>query len=542
MPDALPHYFLPQWITPCDESLDVDLCIYGGTSAGIAAACVAADRGLSVVLLHPGQRTTLGGLTTNGLGYTDFGNQAAIGGWSRRFYKRLGEKYGREEEWKFEPHVADAVFRDLLAAADVDVRMSQFLQAAEVDDGRIAALRMLGGMRVRAKMFVDATYEGDLMAAAGVSYATGRESNRQYGETLNGAQVMPTHQFSHFVDPFVTPGDPSSGTLPGIVQRDAPPAGSGDGSVQAYCFRVCMTDDPARRVAFPKPEDYDPLDYELLRRWLNAEHDDYNETLRPAGDGGADRPWLRKVDRLADPHKTDTNNHGPMSSDYIGMNHAWPEATYSQRENIFQAHVRYQQGLYWTLANDPAIPDRYREVYGKFGLASDEFASTAHWPAQLYIREARRLVGDYVVTEHDCMGHASCNDPVALGAYAMDSHNCNRVIRADESGRVRVLNEGDVQVKLPSPYAISYRSIVPRRGEVGNLLVPVCVSASHIAFGSARMEPVFMILGESAALAASLAIREGVAVQDMAYASLRRELENAGQVLEAGANAGSGNP
>ncbi len=540
MPDDLLHYFLPQWITPSHEHLDVDVCIYGGTSAGIAAACTAMNRGLSAVLLHPGQRPTLGGLTTNGLGYTDFGNQAAIGGWSRGFYRRLGEKYGRAEEWRFEPHVAEEVYADLLARSGVDVRLAEFLQAADVDAGRIVRVRMLGGLQVRAKQFIDATYEGDLMAAAGVSFTIGRESNATYGETLNGVQVQPTHQFSHFVDPFVTPGDPSSGTLPGVREGDAPPDGSGDASVQAYCFRVCMTDHHARRVPFPKPDGYDPADFELHRRWYHAGHDEYNETLRHEE---SDTPWLRKHDRLADAAKTDTNNHGPASSDHIGGNHAWPHATYLQRESIFQDHVRYQQGFYWMMANDPGVPDRYRNVFSTFGLASDEFKQTGHWPAQLYIREARRMVSDYVITEHDCMGRTACEDPVGLGAYAMDSHNCNRVVRVDDTGRARVLNEGDVQVKLPGPYPISYRCIVPRRGEVTNLTVPVCLSSSHIAFGSARMEPVFMILGESAAIGADLAIRGGVAVQEVDYRVLRADLEKAEQVLaRVEANSGEGNP
>ena len=417
--------------------------------------------------------------------------------------------------------------------AGVPVEHRQFLAAVERDgaDGRIAAVRLLGGLRVRARVFIDATYEGDLMAHAGVTYTAGREGNAVYGETVNGVQVRAKHQFSHVVDPFVREGDPDSGTLPFVNAREAAPAGSGDTRVQAYNFRVCMTDDPQLRVAWARPEPFDPLDYELARRWFNAEKDEYNEQL------GQHPPHrLRKFDpltrRTAGGHlKTDTNNHGPVSSDFIGANYLWPDADYATRERIFQRHVRYQRGLYWFLANDPSIPAAYREAYGRWGLAGDEFADTGHWPHQLYVREARRMVGDYVLTEHDTQHRRQPEDPVGMGSYNMDSHNCQRFARV-EGGVARVLNEGDVQLPPKAPYAVSYRSIVPRGGECANLLVPVCLSASHIAYGSVRMEPVFMVLAESAALAACLAIDANCAVQAVPYAKLRAALDRAGQHID----------
>ena len=503
--------------------IERDVCIYGGTSAGVVAAVAAVRRGRSVVVLNPGLH--VGGLTSGGLGHTDFGNKAAIGGLSRDFYRRVGRRYAREEEWHFEPHVAAAAFDDLIREHELDLRQAEYLQSVQRDETglRLVGLRTLGGLTVRARQFIDATYEGDLLALAGVSYTVGRESNAAYGETLNGVQVHPTHQFSHAVDPYRTPGDPATGTLPDVHHVDTPPAGSGDGLIQAYCFRLCMSDDESNQQRFETPSHYDSARYGLLRRWLHAEHDPYNETLRPDGS-------LQKFDRLCVPHKTDTNNHGPVSSDYIGGSWAWPEADYQTRERIFQDHVSYQRGLEWTRAHDPGVPQRYRDAFGRWGLAADEFEQTDGWPPQLYVREARRMVSDEVVTEADCLGRRTCDDSVGMGAYAMDSHNCRRFVRV-EGGVTRVMNDGDVQVKLPGPYPVSYRSLVPRRGECVNLLVPVCVSASHIAFGSVRMEPVFMLLAESAAVAADLCIDAGCAVQDLPYDELRPELQRAGQVL-----------
>ncbi len=514
------HYFLPEWNEQTDQRLDLDICVYGGTSAGVAAAVTAARRGRRVAILNPGK--FVGGMTTGGLGWTDSGKQEVIGGLARQFYREVGRVYGRSEEvWKFEPGAAAKVYDQWLRESDVEVYHGQFLDRVTMDERRITHIRMLSGLEVKARLFVDATYEGDLLARAGVSYTVGREGNDVYGESLNGIQVLEKHQFSHPVDPYVRAGDPSSGCLPHVEAEDAcERQGEGDHRIQAYCFRVCMTDDQGLRIDWERPNDFDPAEYVLATRWFNSEKDDYNELLRPDGE-------LRKFDRLIHPHKTDTNNHGPMSSDFIGANYEWPEASYERREQLFQQHVSYQKGLYWFLANDPSVPVRYRERLSAFGLAADEFEETGHWPHQLYIREARRMVSDYVQTEHDCRHTRQCDDSVGMGSYNIDSHNCRRFVHNG-----RVLNDGDVQVRPAGPYRISYRSIVPKSGECENLFVPVCLSASHVAFGSVRMEPVFMILGESAAIAADLVLAEGIPTQALPYHVLRPELEKAVQVLE----------
>ncbi|MDA1087121.1 MAG: FAD-dependent oxidoreductase [Verrucomicrobia bacterium] len=524
-PAAL-RYFDPQWISPSSETVTCDVCVYGGTAAGVVAAVTALQRGHSVTLLHPGQ--FLGGMTTGGLGWTDFGHKEAIGGLSRRFYADLGAHYGKEEEWQFEPHVAQAVTDAWLQAHDVRVLRGQYLEGVELDASvrKIRRIGLFGGLKVEAKQFVDATYEGDLMAAAGVSFTVGRESNATYGETVNGIQVRSLHQFNPPVDPYVIPGVANSGLLPQVENVDQRAhAGKGDKRIQAYCFRMCMTDDPALKIDWEKPGGYDPLEYELARRWFNSDKDEYNDQM--AGQRLVPAKFDIFPNRTPGAYrKTDTNNHGPVSSDYIGMNWRWPEADYETREQIFQQHVTYQKGFYWCMANDPAIPRRYRDAYAAWGLPCDEYIETGHWPHQLYVREARRMVSDHVITEQVCVGERSVEDPVGLGSYAMDSHNCTRFVM--DGG---VMNDGDVQTPLPAPYPVSYRSIVPKRGECENLWVPVCLSASHIAYGSVRMEPVFMALAESAVVAATMAIENGCSAQDLPYEELRGELESRGQAI-----------
>jgi hypothetical protein len=529
IPMTHPHYFLPEWIKSTTEHLETDLCIYGGTSAGIIAAVTAARQGLRVQLLQPG--THLGGMTTGGLGWTDFGKKHVIGGRARQFYRDLGSYYGlEEEEWLFEPKAASAVFDRYLRDQDIPIRRCQFLDSVTLDQTKISSIQFLGGLSVSASFFMDCTYEGDLMAMAGVSTHVGRESNAIYGETINGVQVRTTHQFTSAVDPFIIPGKPQSGTLPGIRPQDIPPDGSGDRCIQAYNFRICMTDDPELRIPWEKPANFDEAEYELARRWFQLPCTDYNLLLSP---DSTPSELPAKFDTLTPltpgGHlKTDTNNHGAISSDFIGRNFLWPEADYATREKIFQQHVTYQKGLYWFMANHPDIPGHLRKAHTRFGLAADEFTDTGHWPHQLYVREARRMVSDYVLNEHDTQHHRQPDDPVGMGSYQMDSHNCQRFIRNG-----RVLNEGDVQLKPAGPYGISYRSIVPAKGECENLSVPVCLSASHIAFGSIRMEPVFMVLAESAALATSLAHRHSTSMQDVAYNELRPLLRKARQVLTA---------
>ncbi len=512
-----------------------DLVIYGATSAGIAAAVTARRLGKSVLLLEPGQR--VGGLTTGGLGATDTGNEQAFGGISREFYQRIMKHYDcddhwrwlRPEEerstpyrntvsqtglmWRFEPSAALKVYQQMLEEADVPVVFGEALdrEAPLFREGRrITGLRTKSGKHYTGKMFVDATYEGDLMALAGVSLTIGREANRQYGETLNGVQPdwAIYHQFRDGVDPWRVPGIPESGLLPGIDPAPLLASGEADRRIQAYCFRICLTDRPENRLPFRQPDEYDPLEYELLLRNFEAGEDQI--------------PWLHAY---MPNRKSDTNNRLGFSSDYIGANYDYPTGSDETRLEIVRKHRIYQQGLMWTLAHHPRVPAPVRDEVSRWGLCRDEFPSSNGWPEQLYIREARRMVGPTVMTQHHCEGRAAVEDPVALAAYTIDSHHVRRYV--DERGFVR--NEGDVQVGGFQPYSIAYSSLYPKPQECGNLLVPVCLSSSHIAFGSIRMEPVFMALGQAAATAASLAIDHAVALGEVPYFKLRDQLERDAQ-------------
>lgn len=502
---------VPRYFSPAPHQsvrIDADLCVYGGVSGGVTAALEGAARGLRVVLLEPSSH--VGGMTAGGLGMTDVGNKHVIGGLSREFYRRVGARYGVAEEWRFEPHVAEAVFEEWLEEKDVRVFKQQFLDEVIKEENRLVALRTLSGLEVRAQIFLDASYEGDLLARAGVSYFVGREDNAVYAETLNGAQIENGHQFLEPVDPYVVPGVPASGLLPGLETGEDFVPGRGDRRVQTYNFRMCLTRRDEIRLPFPKPPAYDSHWYTLLKRHLAT---GWNEAFE-------------KFDEIRN-QKTDTNNHGPVSTDFIGQSHLWAEGDYATRERLFQAHVTWQQGLMWCLANDPGVPAAIREPMRGWGLCADEFPDSGGWPHALYVREARRMVSDYVMTEHNCRGDVEAEDPVGMAAYGMDSHHCRRLVRNG-----RVMNEGDVQVGGMLPYPVSYRSLVPREAECANLLVPFGLSASHISFGSIRMEPVFMILGQSAAIAAALALKANIPVQRISYPELRAALEEAGQILQ----------
>ena len=518
--------------TSADETLAADLVIYGNTSAGVAAAVQADRLGLSVVLIGPSEH--LGGLSSSGLGWTDSGRKEVIGGLSREFYQRVKAEYDRPETWKwqapedysryrpnddaqwtFEPSIAAKVFEDLVRESGVRDLRGEWLDrtnGVEVRGGAIREIRMKSGLRLRAEIFMDASYEGDLMAAAGVSYTVGREANEVYGETLNGVQPgRRYHQFARDISPYVVPGDPSSGLLPRVSAEPIAALGSGDHKVQAYNYRVCLTRVPENRVPFPRPEGYDPAQYELLLRTLQAGSDHYRG----------------KFDMLPN-GKTDTNNSGSFSTDNIGMNWDYPEASDERRAEILEEHRRYQQGFYWFLANDPRVPADDQAWMREWGLAKDEFACTGHWPHQIYVREARRMIGEFVITENHVTRREPTPRSIGMGSYNMDSHHVQRYVDAD--GFVR--NEGDVQVSSGGPYPIDYGAIVPQREECTNLFVLCALSASHIAYGSIRMEPVFMVLGHSAADAAALAIQAGSAVQEVDYDELAAQLQAEGQVLE----------
>ncbi len=523
-----------------EGAADYDLVVYGGTSAAITAAVQAKKMGKSVIIVAP--ETHLGGLSSGGLGYTDSGNTKSVGGLSREFYHRIYLAYRNESAWKwqkeseytnrgqgtramlhdeqtmwiFEPHVAEAVFEAWIKEAEVPVVRNAWLdreKGVKKDGTRIRLITMLDGKTYAGKMFIDATYEGDLLAAAGVDYHIGREANAQYGETWNGNQVetLPRgHLFKKPVDPYVVPGDPASGRLKYV--DDSKPGVHGEAAhrVQAYCFRLCMTDNKANRVPFPKPEGYDSADYELLARVFDTGW----------------REFFNKFDRIPN-GKTDTNNHGAFSMDFIGMNYEYPEASYEKRREIIDAHKRYQQGLLYFVANEERVPADVRKKMADWGLAADEFTDNGNWPHQIYVRESRRMVGEYVTTELECQSVRRCPRPVGMGSYTLDSHNVRRYITPDGT----VQNEGDIQVPAKGPYGIDYGSIIPKREQCTNLLVPVCVSSSHIAFGSIRMEPVFMILGQSAATAAALAIDGKSDVQAVDYEKLKTRLLADGQRL-----------
>ena len=516
-----------------------DIVIYGGTSGGITAAIQAAREGRTAVLIEPTK--FLGGLTTGGLGATDIGNKKAIGGLSREFYAAIAKYYADDRKWvhqtreayfakrphgnaadegtmwTFEPHVASAVYDQMLKSAGDKITVvfgeRLDLKKGVIKDGaRIVKIVMESGREFTGKVFIDATYEGDLMAKAGVSYHVGREANATYGETLNGVQVghAKSHQFKVEVDPYVKKGDPASGLLPGIEKEIPGPDGSGDRKVQAYNFRMCTTDVPENRRDWEKPAHYDERWYELALRNVEAGEDRFSWAPTPMPN-----------------RKTDTNNNFAISTDFIGQNWDYADADYATRAKIWQAHEDWQKGLMWTYAHHPRVPEKMRLAFQKLGLAKDEFKDHGNWPRQLYVREARRMVSDYVMSEKNCRRKEVVEDSVGMGAYNMDSHHIQRYVTKE--GFVR--NEGDVQVGS-KPYPVSYRSLRPKASECTNLLVPVCLSASHIAYGSIRMEPVFMVLGQSAATAAGLAIEGNTSVQAVDYGALKERLLASGQMLD----------
>jgi hypothetical protein len=523
------------------ETYKADVIIYGGTSAAVIAAVEVVKSGRTVIIVSPDLH--LGGLTSSGLGFTDTGNKATIGGLSREFYHRVWlhyndpsswnwekhEEYGNKGQgtpamdgenrtmWIFEPHVAEKVFEDFIKENDIRVYRNEWLNRESgviTQNKKIISFTTLSGKTFKGKMFIDATYEGDLMAAAGVSYTVGRESCLQYNERWNGVQAGVFHHDHYFktnIDPYIIPGDPDSGLLPYISNEPIQPNCTGDDKIQAYCFRLCMSNHPANMVPFEKPDGYNSANYELLARVFDS---GWNE-------------WFAKYDMIPN-KKTDTNNHGPFSTDYIGMNYDYPEASYERRKEIIEEHKNYQKGLLYFVSTDKRVPKEVREKMKEWGLAKDEFQDNNHWPYQLYIREARRMLGTYVTTENEVLGKMNVPDPVGMGSYTMDSHNVQRYVT--EKGYVQ--NEGDIGIHPKKPYQISYGSIVPKKEECTNLLVPVCVSASHIAFGSIRMEPVFMILGQSAAAAAVMAIDNKINVQDIPYKQLEEVLLSKNQILK----------
>lgn len=538
---------------------EYDVVIYGGTSAGISAAIQCSRMNKSVLLIETTNR--IGGLTTGGLGATDIGSKIAIGGISREFYQNVKKYYedsnnwllqdktdysesrnsdkNDQAMWTFEPSVALKIYKEMLANESVDLVYNKrlLLNNGVVKDGlSIISIKMESGEVYKGKLFIDTTYEGDLMASAGVSYTVGRESNKTYGETLNGVQLDKInttigkrlsnnalhHNFINKVDPYIIKGDPSSGLLPYISNEPPGVDGEGDNKIQAYCFRMTLTDHPANRIPFKKPENYNELNYELLFRNYEAAEGPL-EDMYNYGD-----PLVPWINTPMPNRKTDTNNQKGFSTDFIGKNYDYPEASYERREQIIEEHLNYQKGLMWTLAYHPRIPEKVRNIVSQWGVCKDEYIENEdNWTRQLYIREARRMVSDYVMTQKNCEGIETVDDAIAMAGYGMDSHHVQRYV--DVNGYVQ--NEGNVEARGYPPYPISFRSITPKKTECSNLLVPVCLSASHIAFGSLRMEPVFMILGQSAAIAASQAIEDNKSIQDIDYPKLLETLLAYDQII-----------
>ena len=523
------------------QTYRADVIIYGGNASAIIAAVQVKKMGKSVIVLCP--ETHLGGLTSGGLGFTDTGNKEVIGGLARDFYRRIYDHYQVDKNWNwqakssfgnkgqgtvamdgamrtmwlFEPHAAEQVFEDYVKEFTLIVHRNEWLDRSakgiQKKNNTIQSIRTISGKTYIGSMFIDATYEGDLMALAGVDFHVGREANSVYGEQWNGVQVgvfQHGHYFKKPISPYRIEGDPSSGLLPEVSPEIPGPNGSGDNKIQAYCYRMCLSDHPANRIPFEKPANYDPARYTLYARVFAS---GWRETFD-------------KFDLLPN-RKTDTNNHGPFSTDFIGKNYDYPTASYARRAELDQAHKDYQMGLMYFLQNDPRVPIDVQSRMKEWGLAKDEFKANGGWPYQLYIREARRMKGEFIMKEADALGKTQVPQPVGMGSYSLDAHNAQRFVQANGF----LQNEGDIGVKPDKPYSIAYGSILPKESQCGNLLVPVCMSSSHIAYGSIRMEPVFMILGQSAATAAVLAIEKKVTPQRLDYRVLEKSLLADKQIL-----------
>ncbi|MDR6803686.1 hypothetical protein J2Y45_000956 [Dyadobacter sp. BE34] len=493
--------------------VQADVCIYGATAAGVIAAYTVKKMGKSVVLIEPGGH--LGGMTSGGLGYTDIGNKYAITGLSRDFYRRIGKHYGKFEQWTFEPSIAKKTLQQYLDEAGIKVMYQSRIVSARKSGTGIQSIVLENSLKpgaqsnqvISAKMYIDCTYEGDLMAKAGVSYTVGREDNSQYNETIDGVQLMHGHQLPDGIDPYKIEGKPESGLVWGVSPAKLEPNGTGDKKVQAYNYRICLTSDPANMVPITQPAGYDPVRYELLARLIAKQPQ--RKTLNDYF------IWSKMPN-----NKTDINNRNGFSTDMIGMNHDYPDADYKKREEIIKAHETYTKGLLYFFGHDPRVPAELRESMLKWGYPKDEYVETGNWSPQLYIREARRMVGSYVMTQAHCELKEVVKDGVGMAAYQMDSHNIQRIV---VNGMAK--NEGNVEVSASGPYPIAYRSLVPKEKECTNLLVPVCLSATHIAYGSIRMEPVFMVLAQSSAVAAVMAIDSKKSVQQIDIAKLQAKLK-----------------
>jgi hypothetical protein len=495
-----------------------DVVIYGATPGGATAAIAASREGRSVALLEPGKH--VGGMISGGLGRTDMDRQQiVIGGLSREFFERVGKTYGQPISWFFEPHIAEQTLVAWLHEAGVQLFFDARLKFVTKKKTRITRVIMQDNRAFEASVYIDASYEGDLMRDAGISYAIGRESVTKYGESLAGRQdILPgPHQFRVPVSPYGRDGK----LLPFITpQQQLVPTGQGDGHVQSYCFRICLTDNPANREPIPAPPGYDANRYGLVRNYLSS-----------LGDS-ARLPDFLGISRL--PHdKTDINSGGAVSTDIPSLSWQYPEANDKERQRIWEAHRDWDQGLLYFLSHDESVPGPIRKEMNALGFPKDEFADTGHWPYQLYVRDARRMLGDYVLTQHDLQENLRKADSIGMGGYNIDirevqwiAHKVYRFPKAEDE----VLMEGYLSMPI-QPYEIPYRSLLPRREEASNLLVVTCISASAVAYASFRMEPQYMITGQSAGTAAALAVKNNVDLRHLNVAALQKTLEDHKQIL-----------
>ncbi|XOV93464.1 MAG: FAD-dependent oxidoreductase [Bacteroidota bacterium] len=530
---------------------DTEVLVYGATSGGITAAIQAARMGDQVILIEPSNH--IGGTTTGGLVWTDYGQEGVVGGLAGEFYNRVTQHYKSDAAWKvedpfrqrllneklkyiksFEPRVADSIYHQMLSEAGIQLIIGERLDlesGVEKKDNKITSVTFETGKTLKAKVFIDATYEGDLMALAGVSYHVGRESADTYNESLAGvlpddSTIRQPKRYFNKVDPWirganlrgysrVDPYDKEGNLLYGIQNLPLEAPGAGDDKVQAYNVRIVLTTDPDNLIPITKPADYDSTKYELLIRYVNAHQFDHI------------RQVLFKIDPVPN-QKTDINDGCPYSTDYIGANWDYPEADYARREEILGEHHSFTKGLIYFIGHDPRMPASIRSEMLRYGYPKDEYVNNNHWTPQVYIRETRRMIGEYVMTQNDIDTNTQKEHSVGMGSYALDSHHIQRLVTKDGE----LINEGNFTIHINGPYEIPYESLIPKEKECANLIVPVCVSSSHVAFGSIRMEPVYMVLGQTAGTAASLALKEDNNVHRVEYENLRSQLIQDGQTLK----------
>ncbi|KAM5347752.1 hypothetical protein ACJ41O_007576 [Fusarium nematophilum] len=515
-----------------------DLVVYGSTSGAVATAIQAARLGRHVALVSPQEH--IGGIQINGLGATDIDNQVefqnstTVGGLSLELHQRISRVYNRLERlnevvdkgikdpdvWRFEARVAERVISDWLAEhpliAIIKSPLSESDHAVHHSNGQIQSIRLENGDLVSGRVFVEASYEGDLLAAAGITWTRGREASSVYGESLAGVRGETIYrQIDVDLDPYVKPGDASSGLLYGISDEPFGNPGDGDLHLQSYSYRIPLTDDPDNRVPFSEPDGYDPAHYQLHRRYLAAGGEFYMPRKRLPGE---------KTDLIG--------SEGALSTDLLGMNDEWPVASRQQRREILKETGRFTKGLLWFISTDPAVPEKYRQEWSRFGYCKDEFPDNDHFPYELYVRDARRMVSDYIITESTASrdgGSEPVKDPVAVAYWPTDTHSVRRILR---DGKVH--NEGFIfkDGHKWRPFGIAYRALVPKREEAVNFITVTCPSSSHVGYGAVRLEHQFYALGQACANASDIAITQGCALQDVPYGDIRDRLVTQGVILD----------